>query len=705
MKTIRRCLVPVIATVAALGCLFAGPVSAQPLLATAGAVSDVCANPIQQSCTRGVLSVINGTTVEVQSSMTLWQGAADTFLSKLVVHPNGLVVYAAQVVRQQLPLTSEWIVVRAWIDVIDLRTMTKVTTYDNPGSLAAISPDGARLYVTSSSGVLVLDSATGNVLSSIPIPSSAVAITPDGTRIYLAGGTSQAPTITMVDAVTHAIVGTIPLSHYATQLELTPDGLHLYALAPNSRVLDIDTTSNTVAGVIMDFGGPSAPQRLSTGGGRLYVATSLQSPGTEPGEGIAVIDIATRTFITKVDLVDPFMVEASTDGSRVWALGFGSPRLTTIDTANHQIIGNVPAGSFFDLTAIPGHRIGNLVIDQPAADAVVQAPFTFSGWAVDVMGLLPGPGVSTVHVWAFPADGSAPTFVGADYGRTRADVGGLYGPSFTNSGYEVTVRGLRPGAYQLIAFALSVRTGQFSIARALPVTIRPSSRLVVDSPENGSPVSPRFTITGWALDAAAITGTGVDVVHVWAYADAGGAPVFAGAGVLGDARPDVAALFGAQFANAGFHLEVSTLAPGTYTLVVYGRSTVTGAFSVEQHVRVTVPERQAISWIDAPAANATVGSSFFVSGWAVEFNAAAGTGVDMIHIWATSSSGVATFLGAATYGANRPDVGAWLGPQYSASGYWLAASLPPGSYTLSVYPRSTETGTFRNWRTVEITVQ
>jgi hypothetical protein len=48
----------------------------------------------------------------------------------------------------------------------------------------------------------------------------------------------------------------------------------------------------------------------------------------------------------------------------------------------------------------------------------------------------------------------------------------------------------------------------------------------------------------------------------------------------------------------------------------------------------------------------------------------------MIHIWATSASGVATFLGAATYGVNRPNVGAWLGPQYSASGFWLAASLP-----------------------------
>ena len=323
------------------------------------------------------------------------------------------------------------------------------------------------------------------------------------------------------------------------------------------------------------------------------MAATFQSPGVAAGEGIAVIDIATRTFITKVNLVDPLMVEASADGSRVWALGFSEPRLITIDTATNQIIGQrETSGAPLDLAAIPGHRIGDLVVDQPAAGAIVEAPFTFSGWAVDVMGLLPGPGVSTVHVWAFPADGGAPTFVGADYGRPRADVAALYGPSFTNSGYDVTVRGLRPGAYQLIAFALSVRTGQFSIARAIPVTIRASSRLVVDTPQDGSSVSPRFTIAGWALDAGAATGTGVDAVHVWAYPAAGGAPVFAGAGVLGDARPDVGAIFGAQFANAGYHLEVSTLPPGTYTLVVYGHSTVTGAFSVEQHVRVTVPARQ-----------------------------------------------------------------------------------------------------------------
>ncbi len=510
----------------------------------------------------------------------------------------------------------------------------------------------------------------------------------------------------VLDGVTHALVGTIPVTNFVSQLELTTDGLHLLALAPTSRVFDIDTTSNTIAGVLTDFGGPSSPNNLSIAGGRAYVAVSYQSPGVAPGEGIAVIDIATRTFITKTNVVDPIQVEASTDGSRVWTHTLGESRLITIDTATSQIIGRRDAtGAPLDLAAIPTQRFADIAVDQPAAGAIVQEPFSVSGWAVDVMGLLPGPGVSTVHVWAFPANGGAPTFVGADYGRARADVSALFGPSFANSGYGVTVRGLPPGEYQLIAFAFSVRTGQFSIARTVPVTIRASPWLVVDTPQDGSSVSTPFTIAGWALDAAAATGTGVDAVHVWAYPTAGGAPVFAGAGALGDARPDVGAFFGAQFANAGFHLEVSTLAPGTYTLVVYGHSTVTGAFSVEQHVRVTVPARQPLMWIDAPAASATVGSTFSVSGWAVEFNTAAGTGVDIVHIWATSPSGVATFLGAATYGVSRPDVGAWLGPQYSASGFSLDASLSPGTYTLSVYARSTETGTFRQWKTVQITVQ
>jgi hypothetical protein len=98
-----------------------------------------------------------------------------------------------------------------------------------------------------------------------------------------------------------------------------------------------------------------------------------------------------------------------------------------------------------------------------------------------------------------------------------------------------------------------------------------------------------FLVGGWAFDAGAIAGTGVDAVHVWGYpvAPASGPPRFVGAAVFGPRR-DVAAFFGSQFLNSGFTVPNGTLPPGTWDMVVYARSTVTGAFDIVQVLRVTV---------------------------------------------------------------------------------------------------------------------
>src|SRR4051794_11549707 len=62
--------------------------------------------------------------------------------------------------------------------------------------------------------------------------------------------------------------------------------------------------------------------------------------------------------------------------------------------------------------------------------------------------------------------------------------------------------------------------------------------------------------------------------------------------------------------------------------------------------------------VDAPAVNATVSSPFAVGGWALDLSATTGTGIDAVHVWAVPVSGPATFLGAATLGGARADVGA-----------------------------------------------
>jgi hypothetical protein len=111
--------------------------------------------------------------------------------------------------------------------------------------------------------------------------------------------------------------------------------------------------------------------------------------------------------------------------------------------------------------------------------------------------------------------------------------------------------------------------------------------------------------------------------------------------------------------------------------------------------------------IDKPAPDATVEGSFLVAGWAADLDERAGTGVDTLHVWAYPIHNPADpiFLGATTYGGERPDVGAIFGPQFTPSGYGLIVeSLPPGTYDLAVFAWSTVQGRFVPAKVVRITV-
>ena len=94
-----------------------------------------------------------------------------------------------------------------------------------------------------------------------------------------------------------------------------------------------------------------------------------------------------------------------------------------------------------------------------------------------------------------------------------------------------------------------------------------------------------------------------------------------------------------------------------------------------------------------------------MAGWALDRAAAAGVGVDAVHVYAHPvAGGGPIFLGVATHGTARPDVGAVFGGQFTNSGFALTVgSLAPGLYDLVVYARSTVTGVFFA-RVVRITI-
>jgi hypothetical protein len=296
--------------------------------------------------------------------------------------------------------------------------------------------------------------------------------------------------------------------------------------------------------------------------------------GTSPDVYSGIVDVGPQTT---------WQLLQTTPGNtyyfRVLAYTLTGLRSNLSQQVSETIMGSTPAMS----------------LDTPLNASTVSQNFVIGGWAAD-LGATTGTGVDAVHVWAYPNPGSgqAPFFVGvATLGIPRPDVAAAFGQSrLANSGFMLSTT-FAPAVYNIVASAHSTVSGTFNNARAARVTvIAPQSfpAMSVDLPAANATVPGLFRIAGWALDMGATSGTGVDAIHVWAYRVGGGAPVFVGASQTGMTRSDVGSAFGSsRFAPSGFDFVTQTLlTAGTYDVVVYARSKVTGTFNNWKLVRIVV---------------------------------------------------------------------------------------------------------------------
>jgi hypothetical protein len=233
-----------------------------------------------------------------------------------------------------------------------------------------------------------------------------------------------------------------------------------------------------------------------------------------------------------------------------------------------------------------------MALDTPVWNSPVTSTFTVAGWAVDPSAAS-GTGVDAVHVWAFPAGGGTPVFLGsAPYGGSRPDVGAAFGARFTESAFHLTASGLVPGTFHITAYAHSASAGAFDASAGTTVTVRPPGNpaMSLDTPEQDAAPATPFIVAGWAIDLDSTSGPGVDAIHVWAFPRDGGAPIFLGVSPYGGARPDVGAAFGTRFTQSSYQLVVDGLVPGAYTVVVYAHSAITGSFNQSAGVTLTVAQ-------------------------------------------------------------------------------------------------------------------
>jgi YVTN family beta-propeller protein len=615
------------------------------------------------------------------------------------------------------------------VSVIDLTTFVPTTLAVGTRPVhVAVSPDGTRAYVANlaSSSLSAIDTGSRTVVETIAIapwtPShltarpSALGFSPDGTKLYVGdtvrGANGEPAPVRVMNAATRTFTVT-NLFTRAHDVAIDGAAMRAYFFAASGSTFDIsrvETLSTTD-----DTAGSSLKTLDAFGGGSIAVGRpagcafeinpKLGLFGPPGGSGTISVPAPSGCSWTAVASV-PWITVSPTSGSGFATVTYsvgansGEPRSATVTIAGQPVLVR--------------QTVPQMTIDDPVNGVTLDQPMTLSGWAIDrddtaVADRFPT-GIDAIQVYAYPASGAAPLFLGNASAQTRADISNIYGAKYVSAGFRFTVRGLAAGTYTFVVYARSARTGVFD-ARTVTVTLRSASTPIgfVEAPGDGNEVTQPFLLAGWAADLNHGSGTGVDAVNVYAYPQAGGAPIFVGAATYGAwPRPDVANYFNdAALTPSGFIMLVSGLSIGRYTIVAYAHSTVTGEFFARTTTINVIGSSEAIMQVDfVGLQNSNPCCNVTMLGWAVDRRATTGNGISALHFWAYPDNGAPVFLGSTGSPTIDRDVPRLLmGDQFARSGWsFTSPPLASGGYGIVVYALSSVTGQFDAVRVVRVIV-
>ena len=202
--------------------------------------------------------------------------------------------------------------------------------------------------------------------------------------------------------------------------------------------------------------------------------------------------------------------------------------------------------------------------------------------------------------------------------------------------------------------------------------------VMIDSPIAGATVSGMVVISGWAMESTTAVGTAISGVKVLVDG------TVAGNATYGISRPDVCALWPGRLGcpNIGFaySLNSAALSSGTHTISVIATDTRAIPNSGTATVTINIAGTPPAVFVDTPTSGSTLSGTVTVSGWAL------GTTSVVTSVKVLVDGAI---MGAATYGASRPDVCAvWVGrPGCPNIGFTYSLntnSLSVGGHSLGV---------------------
>jgi YVTN family beta-propeller protein len=128
-------------------------------------------------------------------------------------------------------------------------------------------------------------------------------------------------------------------------VQVTPDGSLAVVTSYDSAITFIDTTTNTITGVIKtDSSIHPAGLAISPDGTRAYVTNLFDT-----GSSVLVIDIASRTIVNTISVpIFPYSLAITPDGALVYVTFYQSGTVYVIDTLSNTVAGafTVPAPAY-----------------------------------------------------------------------------------------------------------------------------------------------------------------------------------------------------------------------------------------------------------------------------------------------------------------------------------------------------------------------
>lgn len=251
------------------------------------------------------------------------------------------------------------------LDTCDNSVITRIAI-NNPSGVA-ISPDGLKLYVTSSAPNLVnvIDVATNTVTNTINVGSGAdgVAFTPDGSKAYVANSGSD--TVSVIDTATETVIATIPTPSAPEGVAVNPAGTKVYVTDFGTNTVSvISTASDTITNTIV-VGNSPIGLVFTQDGAFAYVANRGDNT-------VSVIDTATETVVNTIAVGTlPVGVDITSDGLFVYVANRNSNNVSVISTVTNTVVDTIAVGS--GPLSFPGRFIGTV---PPFEDLIVTKSFS-----------------------------------------------------------------------------------------------------------------------------------------------------------------------------------------------------------------------------------------------------------------------------------------------------------------------------------------